>query len=224
MPAIDHTNDLSAPGPVAAWMDLSIHGSLHLVQVVQLVVQRTIISADNLGIECAHNDGSIRLHCVDGTHAHVEEASKICRGNISGQSILLHLFIATLYRVGSALRDIGKKLRVKQARAGTGGLAHYQQNMQTQVVIVIHSRAQLLTGQIAKAASWIIQAYPVNTREILSWTGIDSQHTGRIDLGKRCWRRRACDRGLSRCRGRASWYYRRGKLIFRCTGLPGGNG
>src|SRR5216684_442998 len=77
MPAIDEADDLVAPGPVAARMYPGIHGGLHLVQVVHLVVQATVISPHELGIEGTQNDGSGGLQRVNCAGTHIEEARKI---------------------------------------------------------------------------------------------------------------------------------------------------
>src|SRR6202035_4427732 len=96
--------------------------------------------------------------------------------------------------------------------------------MQAQVVVVLYSRVQMLTAQIAKATARISQAYPIDAGKILSWTRINSQHTRRIDSRIRresrgwSWRWRA-SHGRRRNRGRASYYSRRGKLTLRCIVL-----
>src|SRR5205085_141868 len=42
MPAVDETNDLRTPGPVAAGVYLCVHGGLHLVEVACLIVEEDV--------------------------------------------------------------------------------------------------------------------------------------------------------------------------------------
>src|SRR5690348_5114424 len=96
-------------------MDSGIHGVLHLIEVGNLVNQGLVVDATNMRIERAKQDRDVRAHRVHSTLTKVIELRKALRWDIdSRRGSILHLFITTLYRVGTSLSRIIKRCRIKE--------------------------------------------------------------------------------------------------------------
>jgi hypothetical protein len=139
VPAIDHADDLRAPGPVAAAMHAVVHGLLHLIEVLNLVLQESPVVAGDVRVERAENDGCRGVDGVHGVLAKIVEGGKLLRRDVDVVRAALHLFVAALYGVGSAPRGIVQVACVEQVLAG---LADGQQDVDAFVMISVDQISQ----------------------------------------------------------------------------------
>src|SRR6266567_5735629 len=64
MPAIDQTQRLCMPVPIAAWMYRAVHRALHLIEIRDLVIERLNIDAANMWIKRTQQDWNLWSHSM----------------------------------------------------------------------------------------------------------------------------------------------------------------
>src|SRR2546421_7392952 len=98
-----------------------------------------------------------------GTLTQIKELCIEVGRNISGIGrIILHLFIATLYSIGTSLRCIFEICWIKND--GKNGLADRQKYTYALAVVVTYGILQYLVREVAVATGLIGQTLPTNTR------------------------------------------------------------
>src|SRR2546421_11688871 len=94
VPAINQTQDLRVPVPIASGMHRGVHSRLHSIKIMNLVRQFCVIVRNYQWIHCSENNRDVRAQRVHCTLTKIKKLCKALRSDIRGSSALLHLFVA----------------------------------------------------------------------------------------------------------------------------------
>jgi hypothetical protein len=114
------------------------------------------------------------------SRAKIKVPGKVRRRHIPREGVHLHLFIATLYRIGTTLCDISKLLSVIKKRTRSSRLASYEQYVIAPVVIIPYRALQYVSDYIARSTRWIAQALPGNALQEAAKTTVYAKDRCRI--------------------------------------------
>src|ERR1700736_3900613 len=116
---------------------------------------------------------------VHGAGAEVIESGEVGGGDVAGEAILFHFFVATLDCIGVALSDIDELLLSEEARARRYSLADDEEDVQTQVMVVFHGCFEVVAAKIAPATGGVAEAHPVNAGVVGAGVRVNTQDS--------CW-------------------------------------